>query len=171
VTFAKETTVSVDKTRNELDALLVKYGASQRVTAVDDAAGVAIVGFTMAGLQVRLRVPLPKRDPWPPTSQRFYEDRRKLPRGWWKWSDGRRGTWLKTHHEQACRSRWRGVLLIVKAKLELIEMGLSTVEREFLADIALPNGRTVGEWLSPQIADAYENGQMPPMLGPARGDQ
>jgi hypothetical protein len=29
----------------------------------------------------------------------------------------------------------------------------------------LPNGRTVGEEISPQIAESYQTGKMPPLLG------
>lgn len=43
-------------------------------------------------------------------------------------------------------------------------MRWATVEREFLADIALPNGQTVGELMRPQLQEAYGSGRMPPML-------
>ena len=66
--------------------------------------------------------------------------------------------------EQACRSRWRALYLIIKAKLEAIEAGISTVEREFFYDVVLPDGRTAGEFLAPQIEAAYETGEMPPLL-------
>lgn len=66
---------------------------------------------------------------------------------------------------QEQRRRWRCVLLLVKAKLTAVADGISTVEREFLADIVLPNGQTVGTWLQPQIAQQ----KMPLMLGPGGG--
>ncbi len=62
------------------------------------------------------------------------------------------------------RRRWRAALLILKAKLELIEQGDSTVGDEFMAGILLPGGRTVGEVLMPQVAEALEGGQMPRLL-------
>jgi hypothetical protein len=52
----------------------------------------------------------------------------------------------------------------IKAKLEVVEVGISTVEREFLYDIVLSDGRTTGEWMAPQIETAYETGQMSAML-------
>lgn len=64
-------------------------------------------------------------------------------------------------HAQAIRARWRGLLLIVKAKLEAVDAGISTFEREFLADILLPDGRSLHEWIKPQIAEAYESTAMP----------
>lgn len=70
--------------------------------------------------------------------------------------------------EQACRQKWRALALVVKAKLEAVESGISEFEEEFLAHIVLPDGQTVGRWMQPQIADAYGSGKMPPML-PALG--
>lgn len=62
------------------------------------------------------------------------------------------------------QGRERALYLIVKAKLEAVEAGISTVEREFFYDIVLPDGRTAGEWMAPQIEAAYQTGQMPAML-------
>ena len=66
---------------------------------------------------------------------------------------------------QACRQRWRALLLIIRAKLEAVESGITTLESEFLANILLPDGGTIGEWLAPQIDEAFATGSMPPMLG------
>jgi hypothetical protein len=41
------------------------------------------------------------------------------------------------------------LLLIIRAKLEAVESGITTLESEFLANILLPDGGTVGQWLSP----------------------
>ena len=45
---------------------------------------------------------------------------------------------------------------------------LAQLEREFMADILLPDGRTVQETIGPRITEAYGTGNMPPML-PAYG--
>lgn len=62
------------------------------------------------------------------------------------------------------RRAWRLLLLLLKAKCEAINEGATTVEREFLADMLMPDGQTVGEWASPQLALAYKNGAMPTQL-------
>jgi hypothetical protein len=67
-------------------------------------------------------------------------------------------------YDQECRQRWRALLLVIKAKLEAVESGIACFEEEFLAHIVLPNGQQVGQWLRPQLAFAYERGNMPPML-------
>lgn len=62
------------------------------------------------------------------------------------------------------RRAWRLMLLLMKAKLEAIREGATTIEREFLADMLLPDGSTVGEWAAPQLTLAYERGEMPTQL-------
>lgn len=37
-------------------------------------------------------------------------------------------------------------------------------EGEFLAQIVLPNGETVGQWAAPQIEVAYAKGEMPNLI-------
>lgn len=66
--------------------------------------------------------------------------------------------------EQLEREAWRAMMLIVKAKLEIIAMGASSIEEEFLSDLVLPSGETVGAHVIPKVADAYESGQMPRLL-------
>ena len=36
-------------------------------------------------------------------------------------------------HDQACRQRWRALLLDIKAKLEAVTAGISSIETEFSA--------------------------------------
>ena len=135
--FAAETKVPVERTKVELDQLLQKHGATQRMMGTDDGRGVGIVGFTLSGRQVRLKIPLPDRQKFRSTQQ----------------------------FEQATRSRWRAALLVTKAKLEYIEMNMSTVDKEFLAQITLPDGASVIEFLQDGLDQAYLNGHMPPLLG------
>jgi len=151
--YAAGTTVSVERTKAELERILRRSGASQYGTATDDAAGSAVVYFRLDGRAIRLKVPLPKEDA-------FKRDPRGRPLPPQE---------VVRRHEQACRSRWRGVVLIVKAKLQLIGLELSTVEREFLADVALPDGRSVYELLRPALEEAYASGQMP-LLGAGEGN-
>lgn len=67
--------------------------------------------------------------------------------------------------EQAARQAWRSIILIVKAKLEYIAIGASTVEREFLADIVTPDGRTLHQLLVNPVQQMFKTGKMPALLG------
>lgn len=148
-TYAANTEVPVDRSKLELERILRRAGASQYGTANDDAAGRAVVYFRLSDRAIRLSVPLPKRS-------EFVQDARRtrvLP-----------AAEQEKRWEQACRTRWRGLVLIVKAKLQMIDLGLSDVEREFLPDIVLPDGRSVAELFKPMLAEAYSSGKMPPLL-------
>lgn len=66
--------------------------------------------------------------------------------------------------EKPIRQRWRALLLVIKAKLESVESDIETFEAAFMANIVLPDGKTVGEIMRPQIKSAYDTGNMPPLL-------
>jgi hypothetical protein len=67
-------------------------------------------------------------------------------------------------NEQLQRARWRALLLVIKAKLEAVAAGIATFESEFLANVVLPDGRTVYEATKDKVAVAYDGGHVPPML-------
>lgn len=145
--YAAKTEVSTDKSRSEIEQTLRRYGADQFVYGWQD--GGAVIGFRAHGRQVKFALPLPKQG-----DKRFTHSARG-PRT----ADVARNTW-----EQACRQSWRALALVIKAKLEAVEAGITVFEDEFLAHIILPNGQQVGQWLKPQLAIAYEQGNMPPLL-------
>lgn len=66
--------------------------------------------------------------------------------------------------DQVERSRWRTLHLVVKAKLEAVEAGITTFEQEFLAHTIMPNGRTVFEETAQTIERAYVEGHVGPLL-------
>jgi len=63
--------------------------------------------------------------------------------------------------EQEQRSMFRALLLTIKGKLESAERGIETFEEAFLANIVMPDGRTVGETTTPQIESAYGGHDVP----------
>ena len=56
---------------------------------------------------------------------------------------------------QAERSLWRALLLTIKGKLESAERGIETFEEAFLANIVMPDGRTVSDHTLAAIEDHY----------------
>lgn len=67
-------------------------------------------------------------------------------------------------HAQFVRSRWRALLLSIKAKLEAVESGIETFDEAFLSHIVMPNGQTMAEHALPYVKQAYQTGKMPPLL-------
>lgn len=138
MTYAARTKVQPDKSRAEIEKILMRYGAGGfgYMTQGDR----AMVIFEADHRRIRMVVDLRAAHGYKNEAQR----------------------------EQAVRQRWRALTLVVKAKLEAVASGVATFEQEFLPYILLPNGSTVGEQVLPMVAEAYETGNMPPlMLGPA----
>jgi hypothetical protein len=69
-----------------------------------------------------------------------------------------------TKEQKARRSKWRALLLCIKAKLESVESEIETFEEAFMAHVIMPDGRTVGEHAIPRIAAAYDNNEVGPLL-------
>lgn len=151
--YAKETTVSVEKTKAEIESILRRYGASEFMSGwwPDRAA----IGFKLRNRTLRFMLPLPDRngEEFRLTATKKYErSPGDIERAW----------------EQACRQRWRALALAIKAKMEAVECGIAEFDQEFMAYVVLPSGMTVGETLAPQIEHAYSTGKLPPLLsGPA----
>ncbi len=145
-TYAADTSVSVESSRAEIERTLRRYGADSFVSGWDRTQ--AMIGFAIDGRQVRFVLPMPDPTDFALTPTGRTRSPAQIEKAW----------------EQAGRQRWRALALVVKAKLEAVEAGISTIEQEFLAQIMLPNSQTVHEWLGPQIERAYAAKQMPPML-------
>lgn len=160
--YAATTTVPVQQSRNEIERLLMANGATEFVYG--SRPGGHVIGFVLGDRRIRYEMPMPD-----PTDREFTHTRHKN-----RWSQQPlAASEAKARYEQAVRQRWRALLLIVKAKLEAIRAGVSTIENEFLAWTLIPDGsRTVGEWLGPQIDKAYAGGELPALLpGPTRDDR
>lgn len=149
--FAEDTSVSVEKSRAEIEKLLTKYGASAFMSGNNQVE--AVIAFEMKDRKIMFRLPLPRKD-----ERRFTHSSRGM----------RTASAALEGWEQACRSRWRALALAIKAKLEAVAIGITTFEDEFMANIVMPDGMTVGQHVRPRIADAYASGQVTPLL-PAPG--
>lgn len=149
--YATDTTVSVENSRAEIERILTRYGAEQFAYGWE--AGSAELAFRMKGRKVRFVLPLPDRKS--PKFTQYKQGSSMV----WRVESAATKLW-----EQACRQRYRALALCIKAKLEAVEVGITTFDDEFLAHIVLPNGEMFGEWAKPQVAQAYLSGGMPRLL-------
>lgn len=146
--YARDTSVPVAKSRAEIEQIVQRYGAEGFMSGwMGDRAS---VGFQMRGRQVRIEVRLPH--PSDPEFTRTETGKERKPEATGK-------AW-----EQGCRQRWRTLALVVKAKLEAVESGVTTFEEEFLAHLVVPGsgGKTVGEHVLAE--GALDSGKLPPLL-------
>lgn len=144
--YAEKTTVSVSKTKTDIEHVLKKYGADQFAYATKE--NQAMVAFNMRNRQIRFVISIPAFDSF-----------RKTPAG-----KIRTENQQEAAYDQSERQKWRALLLVIKAKLEAIESGISEFEKEFMANIVLPNGQTVSDAVLPQVEQAYITGNVPTLF-------
>ena len=144
--YAENTSVSIVKSRMEIERIIEKYGATQFVSGWQSEK--AVIGFTMCGRQIKFIIKTPAKADFTHNS-----------RGRERTSEAAYTAW-----EQGSRQKWRALFLVIKAKLEAVESDISVFEDEFMAHIVLPDGKTVSEFMRPQIAVAYDTGNMPALL-------
>lgn len=71
-------------------------------------------------------------------------------------------------YQQGTRSRWRALLLVIKGKLESVELGVESLDEAFMGQIVMPDNQTVAEWMTPQLDTIFQQGKMPPLLSDGR---
>lgn len=148
--YARETQVSTDKSKAEIESTLRRYGADQFMSGWKD--GHAAIQFRIKNKMVRFVLPLPDDK-----SQEFthYKKGSTLVA---KSPEHALAAW-----EQSCRQRWRALSLAIKAKLEAVECGITSFEEEFLAHIIVPGskGMTVAQYMLPDLERSYETQKAP----------
>lgn len=121
--YAEGTKVSVESSRGEIMGLLAKHGVQRMAQGIEPAGDT--IQFELNGQQYMLRITRPTiadiRRMYPNT----YDQTKKLAAEW--------------------QRRWRATVLLLKAKLEFADGETSTVERELLPYMLLPDGRTTLE--------------------------
>ena len=151
--YATETSVSVSRSRAEIEDMVQRAGGAAFGSILQDAR--AVVLFELAQRRVMFELPLPAKDAF---AMRLVRGRkvRSSPEqqtaGW----------------EQACRTRWRALALAIKAKLVSVESGVESFEEAFLAHLVVPGKDGGAARFSsvalPAITEAYARGQLPPLL-------
>jgi hypothetical protein len=150
-TYAANTSVSVENSRAEIERTLRRYKADAFGYSTDGCR--AMVAFRISERHVRFLLTMPSRE-----APEFclYKQGHTTYR--------RVETEAEKRWEQACRQKWRALALVIKAKLEAVSAGITTIEDEFLAHTVMGDGRTVGEIMQPQIAEHYRVGGPPSLM-------
>lgn len=151
--YAENTSVSVEKSKAEIEAMVARYGASEFASGWR--AERAMIQFRMQNRVIRFVLPLPDKK-----EKRFTHIRR----GRNSFDSIRSEAQALAAWEQGCRQRWRALCLTIKAKLESAESGIEEFDTAFMGQIVMPDGKTMSELVLPQIALAYESGKMPALM-------
>lgn len=148
--YAKGTEVTKARSRAEIEETLERFGATGFMSGQDGRT--AIVAFQARDRRILFRLTMPD-----PSDPRL----RLTPTG-----KVRTGQSSADAYAAEERRLWRALLMTIKAKLVSVEEGIETFEQAFMAHVMMPDGLTLGEHVAPRIAQAYESGQMPPLLPP-----
>jgi hypothetical protein len=147
--YATTTGVSVDRSKAELENVLRRFGASQ--FAYMSCPTQSLIGFIIKGRRIEFTITLPNRDDFKHTPKQGYL---------------RVDSDIEKHWEQACRTAWRELVLLIKAKLVGISSNTTTLDNEFLAYIALPDGGTIGTEFGKQVQKMVDSGKVPLLMEP-----
>jgi hypothetical protein len=145
--YAENTEIAAEKSVAEIIGL-IKKGGAERIGQIEEPAGFAIQ-FFLNDRMLRFRIRWPTIADVPQRT------------GNGQWRDDRKRAAIA---EQRKKQRARALLLVIKAKLESVESGVETFEEAFLANVVMPDGKTVGELTLPAIATSYRDGKQPPLL-------
>lgn len=124
--FAENTRVSVERSRAEIERVIIRYGASKLATLYEGDR--AMMAFEVEGHRVRFVLPSPDRNVYKRPDS-FEKEQRRL---------------------------WRAFALVIKAQLEAVASGVFQFEDVFLAHIVDGRtGKTFGEaFKCPQLKAA-----------------
>jgi hypothetical protein len=142
--YGAATSVTVERSKTEIEKLLGKHGATRFGTMTDYGAGVAQVHFVFYERPYQIEVPLPS----------VADDDVRLT----ETGKRREGAALTNALAQGERQRWRAIWLLCRALLEAVATDAISIEDAFLPFAVLPDGQTVANALKPQFARAIEAG-------------
>ena len=142
--YAAGTEVSVERSGNEIEGILRRYKCQAFSYSYADLKErrVEEITFVAKTRKIRFRLELPVE-----TDKQF---KRRTVRGQIVANDAGRAFRL---WEQACREKWRALVLCIKAKLEAVDAGITHFGHEFMAQMVdVETGKTIGELFEPWFA-------------------
>ena len=147
--YASQTTVSENQTISDIESILEEFGANDIAYGMTKQK--AKIAFSLEDRHIVFELAFPDKD----DEEFLYTPTKKQRRS---------EVEVEKFYRQERKRLLRALLLCIRAKLESIESGIETVEEAFLAQIAMPDGKTMGQWAAPQIEKMYEDGESPPPL-------
>lgn len=157
MTYAQKTTVTIERSKAEIEKIVTKAGATRFASYWEENS--VVLAFQLDNRLMRFSLVLPSPDDEQFAKARTYRSYTR--RGATTKGEARQKKW-----EQEIKRLWRALALCIKAKLESVESGIETLDEAFLAQIVLPGGKTVSQTIVPQIASQCSNGKKVPLLLP-----
>lgn len=152
--YAANTSVSAEKSRQEIESLLQRTGVEQLGYLSQNRTGIAAIAFTRNQCHYRIEIKLPSRD----------EKRFQATHG-----GSRKATQQQSYKawDQECRRLWRSLHLVVKGLLVAVEDRVMPFEQAFLPWLVWGDGLTVTQKLLPIVEEVQMTGGRLPLSLPA----
>jgi hypothetical protein len=154
VSYAQDTSVSVAKSRGEIEDMVQRAGGTRFASMYENTR--AVVMFELADRRIMFELPLPSREAFATRQVRSRTvpvDAARQQRDW----------------EQACRAKWRALALTIKAKLISVESKVESFEEAFLAHIVVAGAdgkaKRFADFAVKAIQQSYTGKPLPPLLG------
>lgn len=133
--YAKNTTVPIARSKQKIEELLVSYGIEESFMGRSPRGDG--IGWKYKGKVYKMNVPTPNQNDFNTENQ----------------------------FQQAIRQRWRILYMSMKMKFEEIDAGVISFEDQFLAQMSLPDGSTVADFMKlPENISRLEKTKMPKLL-------
>lgn len=129
--YAEGTSVTAEKSRGEIMALLSENGVTRQAQATEPEGDT--IQFELDGRRYRFYIPRPTMDEVRRMYPNAYDHKAKLDGEW--------------------RRRWRANLMLLKMKLEFADGETSTVERELMPYLLTAGGKTLGELMETEAGE------------------
>lgn len=151
MSYAEKTTVPIQRSQQEIENLIRVHGGTHFTRG--ETPTKVWLAFRHGGetnwRAVKFQIPSPN-----PKDRRFTH---VLPRGY-AFEQQRTAKQAQEAFDQEMRRNWRALLLVIKAKFEAVESKVENFESAFMAEIVMPDGRTIAETLGAQIEESYQRG-------------
>lgn len=147
--YAQNTSVDEFRSKQEIEHILIRFGADQFISGTDVGLCMAFVQFRFDNrfYKIMLKLPDPSEFAQTPTGRARRNDNAQ-----------------HTQWEQAVRQRWRELVLYIKGVLVASQSGIIDIRQAFMGYTLLPGGKTAGEYYEDHVAEAYLSGKMPKQL-------
>lgn len=154
--YAKDTTVTIASSRNQIDDLLRKWGADQLQWSEDTKSGTSILRFvwehegTPYCAQFKIQAP---------SAEEIEEES----------VDGRNGSFSQVKYDKAMKRRGmtehRELFCLIKAMFVAVDAGLISAEALLLPFLEDNNGQTMADIVLPHLAKIQKVGGVKQLLG------
>lgn len=128
--YAEGTTVSVGRSRDELERTLERFGANGQSWMRDDEKGITTMAFRRRGKTYMFTIAVPPLADFVKTPSKRYSRSQED---------------AKVHQDAELRRRFRSLANYIKALLDATDTGIIKAEEALLPYLVLPGGKTFYE--------------------------